>query len=315
MKRAPAENAAALDERMFREALRIRLVEERIIDLYPTDKIQSPVHLSIGQEHHIVALCAALEKGDPIYATYRSHAPYLAKGGDLKRMFAELYGKSGGMAGGKAGSMHLCDAGLSFMASSAVVASPFPHAVGAAYAAELRKKDQIVVVISGDGSTEEGVFSECLNFAALKKLPVLFFIENNGLSIHTPIAVRQAFDLAKLCAAYGVEYWRAADGMDMRSVRAKTAQARAKLLMGGGPILFEVMTCRYKVHVGIAEDSELDYRDQDEDAAWRRRDPLLVETALVEKLSPRIRREIDEAVAFAEKDVFPGREMLLRDIE
>jgi pyruvate dehydrogenase E1 component alpha subunit len=305
----------SLPEKMFYEALRIRLVEERIIELYPSDKIQSPVHLSIGQEHHIVALCNALKKADPIYGTYRSHAPYLAKGGDMKRMFAELYGKSGGNAGGKAGSMHLCDADLSFMASSAVVASPFPHAVGAAYAAKLQKKDQIVVVISGDGSTEEGVFTECLNFAALKKLPVLFFIENNGLSIHTPIKVRQAFDLGKLCAAYGVEYWKAEDGFDMRTVQAKTAATRAKLLKGGGPVLFEVMTCRYKVHVGIAEDSELDYRDQDEDAKWRRRDPLIVNGGLVDRFTGRIKKEIEAAVAFAEKDVFPGREALLRDIE
>lgn len=303
-----------LEEKMFYEALRIRLVEERIIDIYPSDKIQSPVHLSIGQEHHIVALCCALKKDDPVYATYRSHAPYLAKGGDMKRMFAELYGKSGGGARGKAGSMHLCAPEVSFMASSAVVASIFPHAVGAAYAAKLNAEKKIAVVISGDGSTEEGVFSECLNFAALKKLPVLFFIENNGLSIHTPIKVRQAYALEKICAAYGVDYWRADDGFDMRSVHSKVGEARAKMLEGGGPALFEVMTCRYKVHVGVSEDNDLDYRDKDEDEKWRRRDPLLVNGGLVARFTGRIRKEIEAAVEFAERNSFPSGDELLRDV-
>lgn len=229
-------------------------------------------------------------------------------------MFAELYGKSGGGARGKAGSMHLCAPERSFMASSAVVGSIFPHAVGAAYAAKLGKKDRIVVVISGDGSTEEGVFSECLNFASLKKLPVLFFIENNGLSIHTPIEVRQAFELGKVCAAYGVEYWKADDGFDMRAVRSRVGRVRAKMLKGGGPAVIEVMTCRYKVHVGIAEDSELDYRDQDEDAKWRRRDPLIVKRGLVDRFASRIKKEIEAAVQFAERDSFPGAGELLQDV-
>ena len=315
MKLKPAKNMSPLEEKMFYEALRIRLVEERIIDLYPSDKIQSPVHLSIGQEHHIVALCSALKKNDQVYATYRSHAPYLAKGGDMKRMFAELYGKRGGIAGGKAGSMHLCEPKLNFMASSAVVASPFPHAVGAAYAARLDGSKRIAVVVSGDGSTEEGVFAECLNFAALKKLPILFFIENNGLSIHTPIKVRQSFNLGKVCEAYGVEYWKAEDGFDMSKVRAKVADARERMLSGAGPILFEVMTCRYKVHVGVSEDNDLDYHDKDEDEKWRRRDPLIVNGSLVAKYTGRIKKEIEAAVEFAEKDSFPGADRLLQDIE
>jgi TPP-dependent pyruvate/acetoin dehydrogenase alpha subunit len=301
-------------ERMFHDALRVRLVEERIIELYPSDKIQSPVHLSIGQEHHIVALCAALEKNDPIYGTYRSHAPYLAKGGDMKRMFSELYGKAGGNGRGKAGSMHLCDGDLSLMASSAVVASPFPHAVGAAYAAKLGKKNQIVVSISGDGSTEEGTFAECLNFVSLKKLPVLFFIENNGLSIHTPIKARQSYELGKVCAAYGVEYWKAEDGFDMEKVREKVASTRKRMVAGSGSAVFEVMTCRYKVHVGVAEDGDLDYHDKDSDEKWRRRDPLILERELVTRFQPRIMKEIDDAVAFAEKDVFPGASELMKDI-
>lgn len=303
-----------LDEKMFHDALRIRLVEEKVIELYPSDKIQSPVHLSIGQEHHIVALCAALEKGDPIYGTYRSHAPYLAKGGDMKRMFSELYGKVGGNGRGKAGSMHLCDSERSFMASSAVVASPFPHAVGAAYAAKLGRKNQIVVSISGDGSTEEGTFVECLNFVALKKLPVLFFIENNGLSIHTPIKVRQSYDLGRVCAAYGVEYWKAENGFDMTTVRDQVALTRERMLAGSGPAVFEIMTCRYKVHVGVSEDGDLDYHDKDNDEKWRRRDPLILEKALVDKFKPRILKEIEDAVAFAEKDSFPGASELMRDI-
>ena len=303
-----------IHEKMFYEALRIRMVEESIMDIYPSDKIQSPVHLSIGQEHHIVALCNALKKDDQIYATYRSHAPYLAKGGDMKLMFAELYGKVSGVAKGKAGSMHLCAPELSFMGSSAIVASVFPHAVGAAYAAKVNKKKNISVAISGDGSTEEGVFTECLNFASLKDIPVLFFIENNGLSINTPIKVRQSYVLEKLCAAYGVEYLRADDGFDMDYVYSRTRDIREKMMKKSRPVLFEVITYRYKVHVGISEDYDKGYRERDEYEKWRKRDPLIINKELIDKFKDRINKEIKDAVKFAEKDSFPNSDELLKDI-
>lgn len=299
---------------MFRKALRIRMAEERIIEIYPSDKIQSPVHLSIGQEHHIAALCSVLKEDDQIYATYRSHAPYLAKGGDMKKMFAELYGKKSGVSGGKAGSMHLCAPEVSLMGSSAIVASVFPHAVGAAYGARMRGTKHICVVISGDGSTEEGVFTECLNFASLKGLPVLFCIENNGLSIHTPIKVRQSFTLRRLCEAYGIDYYKAPDGFDMNSVYNKMKEIRAKMIFQKKPALVEIITYRYKVHVGISEDYDKGYRDGKEYEKWRKRDPLIINKQLIDKFKHGIAGEIDEAVDFAERSSFPEGADLLKDV-
>ena len=169
------------------EALRIRMVEEKIIELYPTDVIQSPVHLSIGQELHTAALMALLASSDRVFTTYRSHAAYIAKGGDLKKMFAELYGKQTGISHGKAGSMHLCHPETGLMGSSAIVGAVFSHAVGAAYADRIKKTGQIVMCITGEGATEEGTFHESLNFTALKKIPLVYVIENNGLAINIPL--------------------------------------------------------------------------------------------------------------------------------
>ena len=174
-----------LSDTLFYQALRIRLVEERIIELYPTDKIQSPVHLSIGQEAVAVGVCRSLRTTDLLFSSYRSHAFYLAKGGDLRTMFAELFGRVTGCCGGKAGSMHLAAPEVGFMGASAVVASTIPHAVGAALAAQrLKRTDQVIVVAFGDGATEEGVYHESLNFAGLHKLPLVLLCENNGLAVH-----------------------------------------------------------------------------------------------------------------------------------
>ena len=178
-------NLMNMFERLFFQALRIRLVEERIIELYPSDVIQSPVHLSIGQEAVAVGACDSLTFNDLLFCTYRSHAFYLAKGGNLREMFAELYGKITGCARGKAGSMHLAAPEVGLMGASAVVASTIPHAVGAALAAKRLSKDQIIVGVFGDGATEEGVYHESLNFAALHRLPVIFLCENNGLAVHS----------------------------------------------------------------------------------------------------------------------------------
>jgi pyruvate dehydrogenase E1 component alpha subunit len=301
-------------EKLFFQALRIRMVEEKIVELYPSDKIQSPIHLSIGQEHHIVAICEALNNEDLIFATYRSHAPYLAKGGDLKAMFAELYGKHSGMAKGKAGSMHLCSPTNGLMGSSAIVGSIFSHAMGAAYAAKLNKAKKIAVALAGDGATEEGAFHECLNFSALKSLPVLYIIENNGLAIHAPLRIRQSFDMKKLADAYGVGYLLIEDGFDMVNILEKVKEIRVEMVTIGQPFILEIKTYRYKGHVGIDEDYDKGYRDRAELEKWSGRDPLVHNKKLIEKYRSRIEKEINEAVDHAEKSSFPPREELLKDV-
>ena len=200
--------------------LRIRLVEERVIELYPSDKIQSPVHLSIGQEAVAVGACHSLRPTDLLFGTYRGHAFYLAKGGDLNQLMAELYGKATGCGRGKAGSMHLAAPEVGMMGSSAVVASTTPHAVGAALAAKMRKTDQVIMAVFGDGATDQGVHHESLNFAALHQVPLLFLCENNGLAVHTRRETRQAYTLVEQSALYGIPSVRLEEGYDPVAVDA-----------------------------------------------------------------------------------------------
>jgi TPP-dependent pyruvate/acetoin dehydrogenase alpha subunit len=299
--------------RLFRSALLIRLVEERIIELYPSDRIQSPVHLSIGQEAVAVGICDALRPDDLLFATYRSHAFYLAKGGKLGPMFAELYGRRDGVSGGKAGSMHLSAPAVGLMGSSAVVASAIPHAVGAAMALKRRGDGRIAVAVYGDGATEEGVYHESLNFASLKKIPVLFVCENNQLAVHSHLAERQSYRVVEHAASFGVSGRRIEQGWDMMAVRQATEEAAAHV-RGGKPYLLEIMTARYKEHVGVGEDFHFQYRSRAEIDAWKQRDPLIVDQALVDELAQQLIREIDAAVAYAELSSPPLGADLLTDV-
>ncbi len=178
-------NSPKLLETFYKSLYRIRRVEEEIIHIYPTDKIKSPIHLSIGQEAISVGVCEALKADDVVFGTYRGHAMYLAKGGDLKKMIAELYGKVTGCAKGKGGSMHLIDIEKGVMGTSAIVGTTIPLAVGYAYSLKYKQSDSIAVSFFGDGAVDEGAFHESMNFAALKKLPVLFVCENNLYAIHS----------------------------------------------------------------------------------------------------------------------------------
>jgi TPP-dependent pyruvate/acetoin dehydrogenase alpha subunit len=299
---------------LFRQALLIRAVEERIIALYPSDKIQSPVHLSIGQEAVAVGVCHGLRKQDPLFGTYRSHAFYLAKGGDLKQMLAELYGKVTGCGRGKAGSMHLAAPEVGYMGSSAVVASTIPHAVGAAWAAKLRGLDQVVVAVFGDGATDEGVYHESLNFAALHQVPVLLVCENNGLAVHAAIKDRQAFSIVEHAATYGLPAERIEEGYDFVEVALRLDEHIARVRADRRPRLVEIRTYRYQEHVGPGDDFQAGYRSRGELDAWQRKDPLCWDTATRAQLLPGVRAEIDEAVAFAEQSPWPGPEELLADV-
>lgn len=303
----------AIYRRLFRTALLIRLVEERIIDLYPSDRIQSPVHLSIGQESVAVGVCDGLRPDDIMFATYRSHGFYIAKGGPLDAMFAELYGRKGGISGGKAGSMHLSAPEVGLLGSSAVVASSLPHAVGTALSFKRRGLSRIAVTVFGDGATEEGVYHESLNFAAVMKVPVLFICEDNGLAVHSHRPVRQSYRLPEHAAAYGIKSRRLEEGWDIMAVRQATLEAAEKV-RAGEPFVLEIVTSRYKEHVGVGEDFHFNYRSSDSVDAFKKRDPLLVDTKLVEALTPEIMREIDAAVAFAEASPAPGRAELLTDV-
>ena len=192
-------------DKFYREVYRIRRVEEEVARVYPTDKVKSPVHLPIGQEAVSVGVCQALRRTDVAFGTYRSHALYLAKGGDLKKMIAKLYGKATGCAKGKGGSMHLVDIEAGMMGTSAVVGTSIPHSVGYAYAVKLRRQDKVVVDFFGDGAVDEGVWHESMSFAALKKLPVIFICENNQYAIHAHQRTHQPLEnIVEKARVYGI---------------------------------------------------------------------------------------------------------------
>ena len=310
----------ALSQTLYRSLYRIRRTEEEIARVYPSDKVKSPVHLSIGQEAVSVAVCEALRKDDSIFGTYRSHAMYLAKGGGLKPMIAELYGKATGCCKGKGGSMHLMDVAAHVMGSSAVVGTTIPHAVGFAYANKYKRNDSIVAVFLGDGATEEGVFAESINFAVLKKVPLLFVVENNGYAIHTHQSLRQG--VSNICAisnAFGVPSERIDDN-DILKIYSRTLELSAEIRdKKTGPRLIECMTYRWKEHVGPNEDYDLGYRSKDEARTWFEQDQVprlagLVDQNWRKSMELEVEAEIRDAFQFAESSPFPTEEELLTDV-
>lgn len=310
---------AALHTRLYRSLYRIRRVEEEIARIYPTDKIKSPVHLSIGQEGVAVGVCEALEPADVVFGSYRGHAMYLAKGGEPKHMIAELYGKVDGCARGKGGSMHLVDTAHGVMGTSAVVATTIPNAVGYAYALKLRKEKRVVVSFFGDGATEEGVFAESLNFAALKKLPILFVCENNRYAIHTHQKQRQANDdICGRVKSHGVPAHRVEEN-DVLALHELTKQTLPGVREGRGPAFIECMTYRWLEHVGPGEDFGLGFRERAEAERWKEGDPVKtlggkLDAAERTKIEQAVEAEIAAAFDFAESSAFPGPEELHRHV-
>jgi TPP-dependent pyruvate/acetoin dehydrogenase alpha subunit len=300
--------------RLFKQALLIRLVEEKIIELYPSDKIQSPVHLSIGQEAVAVGVCEHLRNDDLVFITYRGHAFYIAKGGNLNTMMAELYGRANGVSKGKAGSMHLAAPHVGVMGASAVVSSTISLAVGAALANQLRSQSSISIVCFGDGATEQGTYHESLNFAALYRLPTLFLCENNGLAVHATLAERHSYKIREHARSYGLETVRIDEGWDFIKIGNVIGEVVAAMRKDGCPRLIEVLTCRYKEHVGPGEDYSDGYRELADIEAWKLKDPLCIDTSLVNELRPELDAVIADAVAFAEAAPLPGVADLLTDV-
>ena len=303
--------------------LRIRMVEETIADRYAGQEMRCPVHLSIGQEGVAVGVSAALQKQDYVMSTHRCHAHYLAKGGDLKRMIAEIYGKETGCTGGFGGSMHLIDLSVNMLGSTPIVGSCMPVAVGTAFGSWLKGEKRVSVLYFGEGTTEEGTFLESLNFAALKRLPVIFVCENNLYSVYSPMSVRQPERRNRLAIAkaHGMEGFEG-DGNQVEEVTQVTREAVERAREGLGPSFLEFSTYRWREHCGPNYDNDIGYRTEDEFFEWKKRCPietfqkrLMAEGVLngteVEELKKSIRREIDDAFDFAKKSPFPSEEKLL----
>jgi TPP-dependent pyruvate/acetoin dehydrogenase alpha subunit len=303
---------------LYREMLRIRLIEERIAELYPEQEMRCPVHLSIGQESPAVGVCAALELDDYAFGSHRSHAHYLAKGGDLQAFMAELYGKATGCCSGKGGSMHLIDRSVGFLGAVPIVGSTIPIAVGAAFATAMQGESRVTAAFFGEGATEEGVFQESLIFAALRRLPVVFVCENNLYSVYSSLSVRQPpeRDICAVARANGVQAMRD-DGNDVEAVYRLARDAVDAARSGEGPILLELETYRWREHCGPFYDNDLDYRSAEEFDTWRARCPIeSLERRLLQRghlderdvarATEEIAAEIDAAVTFAKESPFPG---------
>ena len=313
-------NFEVLKELYYR-ALRIRLIEEKIADLYSDQEMRCPVHLSIGQEAIAVGVCSALMVQDYVLGNHRSHAHYLAKGGNLKAMLAEIYGKKTGCSGGKGGSMHLVDLSVGFLGSAPIVSSTIPIAVGTAFGTSLKGDNQVTVSFFGDAATEEGVFYESLNFASLKKLPVIFVCENNLYSVYSPLSVRQpeGRNIVDIVRGIGIESLEG-DGNDALQVYEMAEQAVKKARNGNGPVFLKFDTYRWREHCGPNYDNDLGYRTQAEFQEWKKRDPVnLLDVRLLENnilgrlemdiMAETINSEIDEAVIFAKQSPFPEESM------
>jgi len=311
---------------LYYNMLRIRMVEETILNLYPEQEMRCPVHLCIGQEAIPAGVCANLKKEDYIMSSHRSHGHYLAKGGGIKAMFAEIYGKATGCCKGKGGSMHLVDLSVNMLGATSIVAGVIPVAAGVAFGTIMKKEKRIMVVFFGEAATEEGVFSETLNFASLKKLPIIFVCENNFFSVCTPLSVRQPKERSNvsLARAYGIPSVKR-DGNDVAVVYETTKKAVRHIRNNGGPFYLEFETYRWREHCGPYYDNALLYRDRAEFAKWRKRCPVelygkrLVKNEAISKhhisdLKIRIQSEIDSAVKFAKDSPFPAAQDVSSDV-
>jgi TPP-dependent pyruvate/acetoin dehydrogenase alpha subunit len=297
---------------------RIRKFEEKVAELYPTDIIQSPIHLSIGQEAVSVVVCSNLEKKDAVFASYRGHAAYIAKGGNLKGLMAELYGKETGCCHGRGGSMHLIDPTVGFMGTSAIVASTVSIAVGYAYSQKLKRSDNLTVIFLGDGAMDEGSVWESINFAVIHKLKIAFILENNFYAIHSHVKDRNISPhFGQKVGGFGMNYQFFDVDIMENHARVYINLKRCKEL--SRPTFLEFVTYRYKEHVGPNEDTHLGYRTQEELDQWKSMDQLealkskLSENDLTE-IKKEFKLEMDRVMKFAENTQPPKPDTLYDNI-
>lgn len=311
---------------LLRSMKRLRCLEEAIADRYPEEKMRCPVHLSVGQEAVSAAVGLALERGDLAVSGHRAHAHYLAKGGSMPRLLAEIYGKRTGCSRGKGGSMHLIDESVGFKGSTAIVAGTIPVGTGLGLSLSLRNTNQVACVFFGDAAVEEGVFFESVNFAAVRRLPVLYVCENNFYSVYSPLRVRQPEGrrIHEMVAGLGVMTTHG-DGNDPELVYGATMDALASIRAGNGPAFVEFTTYRHREHCGPNFDNDLGYRTEAEFLRWRSADPVetyerrLLESGVVtpqdvSAMQAEIVAEVADAFAFAESSAFPDPDEAFCDL-
>ncbi len=303
----------------YRTMRLIRRFEERVVELVNRDEIPGVTHEYVGQEAVATGVCYALRPGDVITSTHRGHGHILAKGGEPRRMMAELMGKATGYNRGRGGSMHIADLSLGIYGANGIVGAGTPIACGAALAAKLRGGERVAVAFFGDGGMNQGVVHEALNLAAIWKLPVVFVCENNGYAISAPISQMAAVArLADRAAGYGMP-GEPVDGMDVLAVHAATIRAVERARSGGGPTLLECVTYRFVGHFTAEKARGIKYRTDEEIAEWRKRDPLVTYPAWLRQegicdpaqVDAEVEAVLEEAIAFARQSSFPSPEEAL----
>lgn len=312
---------------MYRTMQTIRQFEERMRDMFRAGQIPGFIHASIGEEAVATGVCAALTDQDYIASTHRGHGHLIAKGGNLKPMAAEIFGKKTGYCKGKGGSMHIADFSLGILGANGIVGAGIPIATGAALAAQLRGSGEVTVCFFGDGASNEGTFHESLNLAAIWKLPVVYVCENNSFGEFTPMQdVTSVKDIADRARGYDIP-GIVVNGNDVVEVYETTLQAVERARRGEGPTLMEAKTYRWEGHV-VGEEAFLGkrgYRTQEEIEEWKRRCPIalfekrfteagMFTQAELDAVKAEVKREMDEAVAFAQESPLPKPEEALEDM-
>jgi len=311
--------------KIFQICSLIRHVETEISTRYSNGKMRCPVHLSIGQEGVPAALALLVNKKDYAVSTHRAHAHYISKGGSLKKMIAEIYGKSTGCSGGKGGSMHLIDKKKGFMGSSSIVGNSIPLGVGLGLSLKLKKSKNLSIIYLGDGAVETGVFFESVNFAVLKKLPVIFICENNLYSVYSPLKDRQPKNrkIYKMVSGLGIKshYF---DGSKPFSFFKKLEKIIKEIRQKSEPRFIEFSTYRYLEHCGPFNDDNLQYRPKKELNKWNKKDPYINIKSILEKniklkkliknIEKKNIRIVNSSFLFAEKSKFPTKKNLKKNV-
>jgi len=309
---------------VYRVMLRIRIAEETIAGLLENKEIGCPTHLYTGQEAIAAGVCAALEKDDYVWGGHRSHGHYLAKGGDLRAMMAELYGKVTGCAQGRGGSMHLLAREVGLLGTVPLVTATIPLAVGAALAFKMRGERRVSVSFFGDGATEEGHFHESMNIAALYCLPIIFVCENNFYSSHMHLLERRAADNIYKSGEVHAVPAAVLDGNDVIAVYGAAVAAVQRARSGGGPTLLECRTYRWRGHVGPSLDMDVGVKRKDELKDWLPKDPVArararllemgVEESELEETERQVNAEVDDGVLFARQSPYPDESDLTQNV-
>ena len=316
-------NRQDLNTALYRKLYLIRAAENLIRKKYRTDVMKTPMHMSAGEEAICAGVCQALDPSDQVLGTYRSHGLYLAKTGETDLFFAEMYGKSTGMAKGKGGSMHLTAPAEGLICTSAIVATTIPVAIGAAFANKCRANGRLVAVFFGDGAVDEGAFWESLNSACVMKLPVLFVCEDNGYAVHSPAAERHGYDsIADIASKFHCSVFRH-DSTDAEAIYGVAHEAVDAIRSGDRPSFLHLKYYRWLEHVGVNEDFNQGYRARSEYEPWEKVDPVVtarakLSTWLAETQIATIERSIDEQVTESIRKAidasFPPAAVLYEDL-